>query len=47
MTEDANRAAWLQQARSYLRDADPVLARLDSTNGPSSIPERGWPSYRR
>jgi DNA-3-methyladenine glycosylase II len=28
MTEDANRAAWLQQARSYLRDADPVLARL-------------------
>jgi DNA-3-methyladenine glycosylase II len=28
VTEDANRAAWLQQARSHLRNADPVLARL-------------------
>jgi DNA-3-methyladenine glycosylase II len=28
VTEDADRAAWLQQARSYLRHADPVLARL-------------------
>ncbi len=28
MTEDSSRAAWLQKARSYLRDADPVLARL-------------------
>ena len=28
MTEDSSRAAWLMQARSYLRDADPVLARL-------------------
>ena len=28
MTEDASRAEWLQQARSYLRAADPVLARL-------------------
>ena len=28
MPEDASRAAWLQQARSYLRNADPVLARL-------------------
>jgi hypothetical protein len=28
MTEDSSRAAWLQQARSYLRNADPVLARL-------------------
>jgi DNA-3-methyladenine glycosylase II len=28
VSEDSNRAAWLQQARSYLRDADPVLARL-------------------
>ena len=28
MTEDSSRAAWLQQARSYLRQADPVLARL-------------------
>ena len=28
MAEDSSRAAWLQQARSYLREADPVLARL-------------------
>jgi DNA-3-methyladenine glycosylase II len=28
VTVDARRAAWLQQARSHLRDADPVLARL-------------------
>jgi len=28
VTEESSRAAWLQQARSYLRDADPVLARL-------------------
>ncbi len=28
MTEDAGRASWLRQARSYLRHADPVLARL-------------------
>ena len=28
MTEDSSRAEWLQQARSYLRNADPVLARL-------------------
>ncbi len=28
MTGDPGRAAWLQQARSYLRNADPVLARL-------------------
>jgi DNA-3-methyladenine glycosylase II len=28
VSEDSNRAAWLQQARAYLRDADPVLARL-------------------
>ena len=28
MSEDSSRAMWLQQARSYLRDADPVLARL-------------------
>ena len=28
MTVDASRAAWLQQARSHLRNADPVLARL-------------------
>ena len=28
MTGDSGRAAWLRQARSYLRDADPVLQRL-------------------
>ena len=28
MTEDVSRALWLQQARDYLRNADPVLARL-------------------
>jgi DNA-3-methyladenine glycosylase II len=28
ITEDSGRATWLQQARSYLREADPVLARL-------------------
>jgi len=28
VTEDSSRDAWLRQARSYLRDADPVLARL-------------------
>jgi DNA-3-methyladenine glycosylase II len=28
MAEDADRASWLRQARSYLRQADPVLARL-------------------
>jgi DNA-3-methyladenine glycosylase II len=28
VTEDSGRAMWLRQARSFLRDADPVLARL-------------------
>ncbi len=28
MAEDSRRAEWLRHARSYLRDADPVLARL-------------------
>src|ERR1700692_2394103 len=28
VTEDSSRAAWLSRARSYLRRADPVLARL-------------------
>jgi DNA-3-methyladenine glycosylase II len=28
VTEDPSRTVWLQQARSYLRNADPVLARL-------------------
>ena len=28
MSGDSSRAGWLRRARSYLRDADPVLARL-------------------
>jgi DNA-3-methyladenine glycosylase II len=28
VTDDSDRAGWLRQARSYLRNADPVLARL-------------------
>jgi DNA-3-methyladenine glycosylase II len=28
VTEDSSRTVWLQQARSYLHNADPVLARL-------------------
>jgi hypothetical protein len=28
VTGDSSRAAWLRQARSHLRNADPVLARL-------------------
>jgi DNA-3-methyladenine glycosylase II len=28
VTEDSGREAWLRDARTYLRDADPVLARL-------------------
>jgi DNA-3-methyladenine glycosylase II len=28
VTEDSSRAEWLQQARAYLRNADPMLARL-------------------
>jgi DNA-3-methyladenine glycosylase II len=28
VTEDSGRSGWLRQARAYLRDADPVLARL-------------------
>jgi DNA-3-methyladenine glycosylase II len=28
VTKDSGRAAWLRQARAYLREADPVLARL-------------------
>jgi DNA-3-methyladenine glycosylase II len=30
VTEDAGRTGWLEQARAYLSDADPVLARLIS-----------------
>jgi len=28
VSEDSDRVAWLQQARAYMRHADPVLARL-------------------
>ena len=40
VSEDSRRAVWLQQARSYLRDADPVLARLIGDR-PDFDP-RGW-----
>ena len=40
MTEDSDRAGWLEQARSHLRDADPVLARLIATR-PGFDP-RAW-----
>jgi DNA-3-methyladenine glycosylase II len=40
VTEDSSRAAWLQEARSYLRQADPVLARLIDDR-PSFDP-RAW-----
>ena len=40
MTEDSSRAAWLAQARSYLRHADPVLARL--INDRPDFDPRAW-----
>ena len=40
MSEDSSRAVWLQQARSYLRDADPVLARL--IDGRPDFDPRAW-----
>src|SRR4029079_4878500 len=40
VTDDSDRAAWLSGARSYLRDADPVLARLIDDR-PDFDP-RGW-----
>jgi len=40
VTEDASRAGWLQQARSYLRNADPVLARL--IDGRPDFAPRAW-----
>jgi DNA-3-methyladenine glycosylase II len=40
VTEDSSRAAWLQQARSYLRHADPVLARL--IDGRPDFDPRAW-----
>ena len=39
MTGDSGRAVWLEQACSYLRGADPVLARLiDAKPGGSALP---------
>ena len=40
VTEGSSRALWLQQARSYLRNADPVLARLNDDR-PAFDP-RAW-----
>jgi DNA-3-methyladenine glycosylase II len=40
VTEDSSRATWLQQARSHLRDADPVLARL--INDRPAFDPRAW-----
>jgi DNA-3-methyladenine glycosylase II len=40
VTEDSSRAAWLAQARSYLRHADPVLARL--INDQPDFDPRAW-----
>ena len=40
MNEDPSRAVWLSQARAYLRDADPVLARL--IDGRQDFDPRAW-----
>jgi hypothetical protein len=40
VTGGSSRAAWLRQARSYLRNADPVLARLIDER-PEFDPGRG------
>jgi DNA-3-methyladenine glycosylase II len=40
VSEDSSRAGWLSQARSYLRDADPVLARL--IDGRPDFDPRAW-----
>jgi len=40
VSEDSSRAGWLQQARSYLRHADPVLARL--INDRPDFDPRAW-----
>jgi len=40
VSEDSSRAGWLLQARSYLRDADPVLARL--IDGRPDFDPRAW-----
>jgi DNA-3-methyladenine glycosylase II len=41
VTEVSGRAAWLRQARAYLRDADPVLARLIDER-PDFDPQQAW-----
>jgi DNA-3-methyladenine glycosylase II len=41
VSEDPSRAAMLERARSYLRDADPVLARLIDDR-PDFDPRRAW-----
>jgi len=40
VTEDSSRAMWLPQARTYLRHADPVLARL--IEGRPDFDPRAW-----
>jgi len=40
VNEDPSRAVWLSQARAYLRDADPVLARL--IDGRPDFDPRAW-----
>jgi DNA-3-methyladenine glycosylase II len=41
VTEDSDRAEWLRQARSYLREADPVIARLIDDR-PAFDPRVAW-----
>jgi DNA-3-methyladenine glycosylase II len=41
VTEDSGRAEWLRQARSYLQNADPVLARLIDER-PDFDPQAAW-----
>jgi DNA-3-methyladenine glycosylase II len=41
VTEDSGRTEWLRQARSYLQNADPVLARLIDER-PDFDPQQAW-----
>jgi DNA-3-methyladenine glycosylase II len=43
VTPDSGRAGWLRQARSYLQNADPVLARLIDER-PDFDPQAAWTS---
>src|SRR6266542_4492175 len=45
LVDQPRRTVWLQQARSYLRQADPVLARLidERPESPVTGPVPGWP----